>query len=147
MMTNDQREAHVIIERARKAIRKDASNGTYRNHRFTAEQFNAICVLLHAGDYLRLGKPLANLGKGSAYFFREIVTNQPAPLPAHIPDFTVSNEGSIFILYAQTDAARAWVNEHLPADRQTWGGNGTVIEHRYICDIIDGIRADGLEVR
>jgi hypothetical protein len=64
-----------------------------------------------------------------------------------IVDFTVQNEGTIFLLYAQTDAARAWVNEHLPADRQTWGGNGTVVEHRYIADIVAGIQRDGLEVR
>ena len=77
----------------------------------------------------------------------EHIVGQSAPLPAHIPDFTVQNEGTIYLLYAQTDAARAWVTEHLPADRQTWGGNGTVVEHRYICDIVDGIRADGLSVR
>jgi hypothetical protein len=62
-------------------------------------------------------------------------------------DFTVQNEGTIFILYAHTNAAREWVNEHLPADRMTWDGDGTVVEHRYILDIIDGIQADGLEIR
>jgi hypothetical protein len=76
-----------------------------------------------------------------------VIVGIPAPLPAHIPDFTVQNEGTIYILYAQTDAARAWVNEHLPTDRTTWGGNGTVIEHRYITDIIDGIKESGLSVR
>jgi hypothetical protein len=62
-------------------------------------------------------------------------------------DFSVQNEGTIFLLYANTEAARDWVKEHLPEDRMTWAANGTVIEHRYICDIVDGIKCDGLEVR
>jgi len=61
-------------------------------------------------------------------------------------DFTVQNEGSIFILYAHTTPARRWVHEYLPDDRTRWGQDGTVVEHRYICDIIDGIREDDLTV-
>jgi len=61
-------------------------------------------------------------------------------------DFTVRNEGSIFLLTPHTDAARAWVEEHLPADAQTFGP-AIVVEHRYIGDIVAGIQADGLEVR
>jgi hypothetical protein len=29
-------------------------------------------------------------------------------------------------------------------DATTWGPNGTVIEPRYVQDIVDGIHADGL---
>lgn len=61
-------------------------------------------------------------------------------------DFTVQNEGSIFVLYAKTLPAREWVNENLPDDVTTWGVNGYVVEHRYIMSIIDGIRQDGLSV-
>lgn len=60
-------------------------------------------------------------------------------------DFIVSNHGSIFLLRPNTPAAREWCEEHLPDDRQTFGG-AVVVEHRYIGDIVDGIRADGLEV-
>jgi hypothetical protein len=63
-----------------------------------------------------------------------------------VSDFTVQNEGTIYSLYANTEAAREWVNGHLPEDRMTWAGNGAVIEHRYICDIVAGIEADGLKV-
>lgn len=60
-------------------------------------------------------------------------------------DFTVSNEGSIFLLTPLTQAAKDWVEEHLPEDRQSFGG-AVVIEHRYISDIVAGIQAYGLEV-
>ena len=62
-------------------------------------------------------------------------------------DFSVANHGSVMILHALTDAARTWVDEHLPRDATTWGHSGTVVEPRYIVDIVEGIRADGLEVR
>jgi hypothetical protein len=67
--------------------------------------------------------------------------------PVSGPDFIVENHGSIFILTARTDAAKNWVEEFLPEDRQTWGPDGTVVEHRFIRDIVDGILGDGLEVR
>jgi len=60
-------------------------------------------------------------------------------------DFYVQNEGSIFLLHPLTTAARAWIAEHLPEDAQTFG-RATVVEHRYISDIVAGIKADGLEV-
>jgi hypothetical protein len=61
-------------------------------------------------------------------------------------DFRVVDHGSICILHALTEAAEEWVNEHLPADAQTWGTNGTVVEPRYIAPIIEGILADCLDV-
>ncbi len=64
------------------------------------------------------------------------------------PDFVVQNEGSIFLLHPHTDAARTWVEEHIGANngfQPCWPT--VVIEHRYIADIIEGIRNDGLVVR
>ena len=63
------------------------------------------------------------------------------------PDFTVDNHGSVLILNALTDAARVWVEQHIAADAMTWGRCGTVVEPRYIGDIMEGIRSDGLSVR
>lgn len=62
------------------------------------------------------------------------------------PDFFVLNEGTIFLLIPLTDAASTWVDEHLPEDAQ-WFGNGVVVEHRYIADIVQGIVNDGLVAR
>jgi hypothetical protein len=67
-------------------------------------------------------------------------------LAGNTPDFSVTNHGSILILHALTDAAREWVDEHIGDDAMTWGRNGTVVEPRYIGDIVEGIRAAGLEV-
>lgn len=60
-------------------------------------------------------------------------------------DFTVQDAGSFLILYAETDDASAWVEEHLPDDAQHWAG-GVVIEHRYFEPIACGIDADGLTI-
>jgi hypothetical protein len=62
------------------------------------------------------------------------------------PDFFVRDEGSIFLLEPLTDDAREWAKEHLPADATYWG-DSVVVEHRYIRDIVVGIRRDGLVVR
>lgn len=61
-------------------------------------------------------------------------------------DFSVQNEFTIFLLHPLTDAAREWIAEHIGDDAQRFG-DAVVVEHCYVCDIIDGIRADGLEVR
>jgi hypothetical protein len=62
------------------------------------------------------------------------------------PDFVVSNHGSIFLLDPLTDVARAWADEHLPADHMLFGA-AVVVEHRYIADIVAGILDAGLRVK
>lgn len=61
-------------------------------------------------------------------------------------DFRVENHGSVFILYAESNEAKQWVADHIPEDAPTWGPNGIAVEARYIQDIVDGARYDGLEV-
>jgi len=62
-------------------------------------------------------------------------------------DFTVQgNPGdTVFLLCPQSEAASAWIEEHIPEDA-TYLGSAVAIEHRYIQDIIQGIQSDGLEV-
>ena len=62
-------------------------------------------------------------------------------------DFLYSDHGSIVTLTAVTDAAKQWADDWLPEDRQIWGQFGSVIEPRYVSDIIDGITGDGLTVQ
>jgi hypothetical protein len=62
------------------------------------------------------------------------------------PDFFVENHGSIFLLRPVTPPARAWVSEHIPEDAQFFG-EAVCVEHRYVADIVAGIRECGLEVR
>lgn len=61
------------------------------------------------------------------------------------PDFLVENHGTIFLLQPLTPAANAWVNDHLPEDRMTFGG-AVCVEHRFIRDIVTGIMGNGLRV-
>lgn len=60
-------------------------------------------------------------------------------------DFSVSGEGSVYLLTPNTPRAEAWAAEHLPSDAQTLG-RGIAVEHRYIADIVAGIQRDGLSV-
>lgn len=61
-------------------------------------------------------------------------------------DFTVHNHGTIFLLQPNTPAAQRWIENHIPEDAQTFG-QSVVVEHAYICGVVDGIRADNLVVR
>jgi hypothetical protein len=58
-------------------------------------------------------------------------------------DFTVVNEGSIFLLQPLTPAAITWTNKYLPEDRLCFG-SAVAVEHRFIADILQGITDDGL---
>ena len=60
------------------------------------------------------------------------------------PDFRVQNDGSSFLLHANTRAARNWVEEHIPRDAMTWHGD-IVIAPGYISDIVKccGRRSNG----
>lgn len=60
-------------------------------------------------------------------------------------DFLFANHGSICILTPVSEAAQAWVDEHLPEDAMRWAG-GVVIEPRYAGDILEGIQNDGLSL-
>lgn len=62
-----------------------------------------------------------------------------------VPDFTVRNEGSIFLLQPNSAGADAWIEDHIGEDAMLWG-RSVVVEHRYILDIVDGIQNDGLTV-
>jgi len=60
------------------------------------------------------------------------------------PDFRCENHGSLFLLLPISPAAFAWIEEHLPADRITFG-SAVVIEPRYVGAILLGLQEDGLE--
>ena len=61
-------------------------------------------------------------------------------------DFSWTNYGSVCILNALSDEAKAWVEENLPADAQKWSACGTAIEPRCIPAILDGIEESGLTI-
>lgn len=59
-------------------------------------------------------------------------------------DFYVQNEGSIFLLTANSKAARDWADEHI--HEATRWGKSIVVEHRYIANIVECAVSDGLVV-
>jgi hypothetical protein len=60
-------------------------------------------------------------------------------------DFVCENHSSIFLLRSVSPAAFAWIEEHLPPDRITFG-NAVVVEPRYVWAILVGLQDDGLVV-
>lgn len=60
-------------------------------------------------------------------------------------DLMFSDHGTLAIMVAITPAGLEWIEKHIPEDAQTWG-NGIVIEHRYVADIMRGALADGLDI-
>lgn len=59
---------------------------------------------------------------------------------------STDGHGSIWLLRPLTDGAREWVAESIPADAQ-WFGGAVAVEHRYIGDILQGLKLDGFGVR
>lgn len=65
----------------------------------------------------------------------------------NLPDFLVENHGSIFHLIPLNDSAHAWVDEHIGSENSFQPYWPTVVvEHRFISDIVQGIRNDGSAV-
>jgi len=60
-------------------------------------------------------------------------------------DFICENHGSIFLVRPVSPSAFAWIEEHLPPDRITFG-NAVVVEPRYVWAILVGLQDDGLVV-
>jgi len=60
-------------------------------------------------------------------------------------DFQVVNHGSIYLLYPNTLRAKQWVKDNLPQDHMQYGG-ASLVGHRHIADIINGIRTDQLDI-
>ena len=61
-------------------------------------------------------------------------------------DVSAQNHGSIFMLRPNTPAAHEWITNNIPSD-VNWFGGAFAVEPRFICDIIDGMKEDGLVVK
>ena len=66
-------------------------------------------------------------------------------MPRAKADFQVVNHGTLYLLIPNTPPAKQWVTDNLPEDHMKYD-DASVIEHRYIGDIIDGIQADNLDI-
>jgi hypothetical protein len=68
-----------------------------------------------------------------------------SPTSENNPDFRCENHGSLFLFYPLTQSAQFWIEQHFPEDAH-WFGNATVVEHRFIWTILNGIQNHGLAV-
>jgi hypothetical protein len=59
-------------------------------------------------------------------------------------DILAQDEGTIWVLSPVTDRAKHWIEEHVEV--QTTWGDGIVVEHRYVHDLVEGAMFDGLTV-
>ena len=70
---------------------------------------------------------------------------QPLPPPL---DARFENNGTIWLFRPVTQAARDWLAEHCPADGDhQYFGDALAVEHRYVVDLYEFARHDGLNVR
>ena len=60
------------------------------------------------------------------------------------PDYRVENHGSLALVYPISQDAKNWIDENVSSDSQ-WFGGGLAVEPRYLGDLVDGMRAAGLE--
>jgi hypothetical protein len=64
-----------------------------------------------------------------------------------VPDFRFENHFSICFLHPLTDAARAWVDEHIGQDNGYQPQYPSVLlEPRYCSDVLIGLQRDGFSV-
>ena len=66
-------------------------------------------------------------------------------MPRAKVDFQVINHGTLYLLIPKTPRAMQWVRDNLSPNHTKYD-DASVIEHRYIGDIIEGIQADDLEI-
>jgi hypothetical protein len=71
-------------------------------------------------------------------------TNGSSP-PERVPDFQLISQSTISLLEPLTDAARAWVQDHISADAIRFGP-AIVVKNRCVADIVTGIAVAGLTV-
>ncbi len=62
-------------------------------------------------------------------------------------DITIKNEGSVILITPRTPEGREWVDSNLALESWQWLGDGFAVDSRYVEDIIDGMRNDGLDVQ
>lgn len=60
-------------------------------------------------------------------------------------DVEVESHFTIYLVRPLTDAARAWIEDHVDPDAQHWG-DAIVVEHRFVEPLVRGMEQDDLVV-
>lgn len=61
-------------------------------------------------------------------------------------DVVIEDQGTIFLVELVSEAARAWVQENVVGDNTWLSPTVLMVEHRYVADIVSGMREAGLQV-
>jgi len=61
-------------------------------------------------------------------------------------DFTVADHGSIAVITPLSEQATEWTDNYISEEAQ-WFGEGFVVEHRYVDDIVMRLQELDMEVR
>ena len=62
-------------------------------------------------------------------------------------DVIVSGGWTMYVVMPVTDKARQWVEDNVQVEHWQWLGSGFGVEHRYIENLMAGMRQAGLKVR
>lgn len=60
-------------------------------------------------------------------------------------DFSIDNQGTIFLVQPNNEAAKQWLADNVE-DGAQWFSSSLVVEHRYIQDLVAGMREAGFSV-
>jgi hypothetical protein len=72
------------------------------------------------------------------------VASGSSPTENPVFDFAVRDEGTIWLFTPQTAAAFDFLSEHIQEDAQYFGPS-LAVEHRYVYDLLIGLREHGLK--
>jgi hypothetical protein len=67
----------------------------------------------------------------------------PTPARERGRDASLENHGSIHLVRPLTECAVSWLDENTDG---TWFGNALAVEHRFVADLVAGMRESGLVV-
>ena len=62
------------------------------------------------------------------------------------PDVVIGGGGTIYTVTPRTKQGEHWLSDNVASEPWQWLGGALCVEHRYIADLVDGMRADGLTV-
>lgn len=66
---------------------------------------------------------------------------------AQVSDFALTIDSSLCLLWPQTPEGHAWIEENVDPDSYQPNRSVTIIEHRYIGDIVNGIHDANLTIK
>jgi len=70
-------------------------------------------------------------------------TSSSSPTENRVFDFSVRDEGTTWLFTPLTPAALQFLSEHIQEDAQYFG-DSLAVEHRYVYDLLIGLREHGL---